>query len=264
MVIPSFTLEQYPGVPTSGLPSVSPFCIKVEAYLQLRKLPYVDRRFFTARVSPTGRLPRLQIDGKGMTDSFHILGALENILPKSRLDRELSPEQGHQSILIQRFLDLEFYRILLFHRWVDDSGFFAVKASFSPLFPYGTGKLALRILRASLRKEARELGLYEWTPAQIYAQGERVLRALEGLLSEREFLFGAKPAVADCAMYAFLVSLAKVPSATPFYRAYLKISRLHQFVAAFERALAEPHLDALRVSQLPVSNVNIAKGVRSK
>ena len=46
-----------------GLPSFSPECVALEAYLRLSGIRFAEERVTSANSSPTGRLPALDIDG---------------------------------------------------------------------------------------------------------------------------------------------------------------------------------------------------------
>lgn len=88
-------LYQYPG--GSGLPSLSPSCLKVSMALGRLRLPHrvVNLRtvFHARRVSPTGRLPVLEIGGERIVDSMAILDSLEArdadavLFPRDRTER---------------------------------------------------------------------------------------------------------------------------------------------------------------------------------
>ena len=61
-----------------GLPSVGPFCLKLETYLRMVKIPYqtvVDATPFRA---PKGKLPWIEHEGKKIGDSGLIIEYLES------------------------------------------------------------------------------------------------------------------------------------------------------------------------------------------
>jgi len=242
----SLTLDQYPSVPHLNLLNVSPFCLKVEVYLRLRGFDFQTRTFFNPWRSRTGRFPRLWVQEKEVTDSFQILQLLEGKFPSGALDRSLDAQQLRQSFLLQRIFDLDFYRILLFHRWIDETGFSSLQKHFMPLFPKGTGRVALPILRTAIRSEARELGILDWSQAEIFRHGREILNHVANAFSSEPFLFGKKPCTVDCVAYSFLSSLEKVPAqSSEFYDALLGQERLLRFLRDFESALLE--CDAPRI-----------------
>ncbi len=80
-------LYQFPGGDRVG--SISAPCLKVEMALRLAGADYETRllrkRGEVRRVSRTGRLPVLEIDGERVVDSVAILDRLEKAFPDARL-----------------------------------------------------------------------------------------------------------------------------------------------------------------------------------
>ena len=68
-------LYQFP--PIWGLPSVSPFCMKVEIYLRMADLAYEVVPTANPRRAPKGKLPYIDDDGKLIADSGLIVDYLE-------------------------------------------------------------------------------------------------------------------------------------------------------------------------------------------
>ena len=60
-----------------GLPNASPFCMKVETYLRMIKLPYDVRFISNPQQASKGKLPYIQIDGKNHPDSEFIIDELK-------------------------------------------------------------------------------------------------------------------------------------------------------------------------------------------
>src|SRR5215208_1305607 len=84
------TLSKY--VPAWGLSDISPFCIKVETYLRMAKVPF---RVVVAdgRKAPKKKLPFIEDGGKVVCDSREIVDHFEAKLEKP-LDAELSPRDS--------------------------------------------------------------------------------------------------------------------------------------------------------------------------
>lgn len=52
-----------------GLPNASPFCMKIETYLRMTKLPYETKFIDNPQQAPKGKLPYIQIDGINYPDT---------------------------------------------------------------------------------------------------------------------------------------------------------------------------------------------------
>jgi glutathione S-transferase len=80
-------LYQYPG--GQGLSSISPPCMKVEMALRALGADFRVHNLRSAaavrRISATGRLPVLEIDGERIADSITILDRLERLYPDAEL-----------------------------------------------------------------------------------------------------------------------------------------------------------------------------------
>lgn len=68
-------LHQYP--PAFGLSSLSPFCIKVEAYLRMAGIPFESVPEVNPWKGPRGRMPYIEARGEKIHDSDQILEYLE-------------------------------------------------------------------------------------------------------------------------------------------------------------------------------------------
>lgn len=206
-------LHQYPSV--YGLPSLSPFCIKVETYLKLVRLPYEIVTEINPLRGPKGKMPFIEDDGQIIADSSLIISHLK----KSHgdpLDRELTATQHATGVSVQRLCEEHLYWILLYARWGDDVGFLATKTSFSQIFPFGVGPIVMPILRRRLLKQAYAQGMLRHNPNEIYQFGSEDLAAIAQLLNvSGPFLFGKRPTSYDASLFAFLAVICSEPAATP-------------------------------------------------
>ena len=114
------TLYQYPGA--AGLTSVSPPCLKIEMALKLLGADYtvqnISSPLAARRISTTGRLPILEIDGERVPDSIMILDRLEKEFPEARLWPKDS--QRHlQDRLWDHVVTDSVYWYGFYLRWID-------------------------------------------------------------------------------------------------------------------------------------------------
>lgn len=205
-------LHQYP--PAFGLSSLSPFCIKVESYLRMMRLPYTSVTEINPSRGPRGRMPFIRCGCDVVPDSHSILDYLE-ARTGNPLDAHLTPEQKGTALALRRMMDLDLYRVILYSRWVDPRGWNVLKKEFLRYFPYGMRRLALYSIRRSLIKEARDCGILEHSESEIYALGEQHLDTLATILGEKPFLFGERPSTADITAYAFLAVIMETPIDVP-------------------------------------------------
>ena len=124
-------LHQFP--PVFGR-NISPFTLKLEAWLRLAGLPYEVVTVLNPGRGPKGKLPFIvDDDGTVVADSSLII----EHLTRSRgvdLDRELSREERAQALALQRLFEDHLYFVGLWSRWIDPDGW----RDFAPAMGIGT------------------------------------------------------------------------------------------------------------------------------
>jgi glutathione S-transferase len=121
------TLIQFPS--HWNLPSASPFCIKLEAYLKLSKIPYQIKVINDPRGAPKGKLPFIKDGEKTIADTSLIIEYL-NKTYGDKLDVNLTPEQKALAITIQRLCEDHLYWIIMYERWLTDGGWKVINPVF--------------------------------------------------------------------------------------------------------------------------------------
>jgi glutathione S-transferase len=212
------------------MPSVSPFCIKVETYLRMADLPYVTRGA-DPRKNPKGKIPWIDDDGTRVTDSSDIIDYLK-ATHGDPLDRDLTPQQRAEALLARRTIEEHLYWVLVYSRWAADEGFAQVRGVFGKFMPKFVGPFILDGIRRKLVKSLWAQGVGRHAPADIYRRGAEDLTALSVRLGDRPYLLGDQPTTVDASLYAFTVSLWLFPVDTPIKR---HLGTLGNLVAYTER-----------------------------
>lgn len=190
--------------------SLSPFCIKVEAYLRLCGLPYRTAGG-DPRKAPKGKIPWLTDGGRTIADSSDIVAYL-----KARygdpLDGGLTPPQRAQSTLLQRTVEEHLYWVLVHLRWAVPGGYAFVRASLMPYLPPLVGGLALdHGIRRSIVSKLRAQGLGVHDEAAVYRRAEEDLSALATCLGDQAYFLGDDPRSVDASIFGFLLAIAVTP-----------------------------------------------------
>lgn len=194
----------------------SPFCAKVRAVLMYQQAAFetvnaVDpRHWWMLRRRGTGKVPALAIDGRLVVDSTDICHALDALFPQ----RPVLPPNPRERALchaIEEWCDESLYFIGLHHVWLDPANDAGVRRRFAP---GPLGALAWRAYRRLIRGQVRGQGTGRKPAAQIAADLERHLDAVETLLTDGPYLLGARPWLCDFAMFGQLRFLAFAPAAT--------------------------------------------------
>ncbi len=197
-------LHQYP--PVWGLPSLSPFCIKVETYLRMVKLPYQIQLENNPRKGPKGKMPVLRDGDVTIPDSSFIITYLQEKYG-NLLDADLSAEQQALAHAVRKMVEENLYFVILYARWIDPVGKKAVDQEYRRFFPPLLAPLALRWIRNNLRKQAYLQGIGRHSLEEIYKIGSDDIAALSELMGTDPFMLGDKPHTIDATVYAFLITI---------------------------------------------------------
>jgi glutathione S-transferase len=196
------TLFSYPDL--CGVADNNPFGLKVYAFLKLCRLPFRHEHIFDASKAPRGQLPYLADGDRIIGDSDAIIDHLIETRGLT-IDDGLTPGQRDTHLLIRRTLD-DLYWVMSFSRWKDER--------YWPLFRdiilrshSGVTLEALETAREYNFKRYYYQGIGRYEPDQAYARGIADLGVLADLLSESEYLFGAKPGSIDAAIYGFIANI---------------------------------------------------------
>lgn len=188
----TLVLYQFPRGPYA--PNMSPFCIKLETFLRMAKIPY--KSVFTYKMGPKGKLPWVEYEGAKLADSEFII---QHLCERHQLnfDGGLTPKQRGISRAIQKMVDEHTYWLMVLERWVIHKADTAKTLTKLP-------GLVLWMLVRKVRNKAFEQGLGRHTPDQLEQLLDQDLAALSDLLGEDQFVHGDEPTLVDCALFGQL------------------------------------------------------------
>jgi glutathione S-transferase len=223
-------LYQPPG--TWGIPSVSPFCVKLFLWLKLSKQTFAVQLGNPLK-APKKKMPYIQDgNGKFVGDSQLIIEYLGN-----RLDHWLEPREQAKGRAIRRMLEEGTYWSILQVRWIDDAGFSAYKPVFLKILPPVVGPILLFFIRRQIQKSLYMQGTGRHSKAEIEALGVEDIKAVESLM-EGAFMLGDQPCSVDATVAAFLWSIEAFPVDSALKQAVVGSERLMAYLKRVQR-LAE-------------------------
>lgn len=183
----------------------SPFCEKVRRILAYKGLEYriveVERAKVPEfqRVSPRGKFPAIDHDGRAIWDSTNIAYYLDGAFP----DPPLFPADPEAAALVHVFEDwadesLYFYEMTMRLAWEHNVD------KVLPEFAAGMPGVPLEAIRPRLLEAVqagvRGQGLGRKTQDEVTEDAGRHFRALDALLSRRGWLVGDRLTLADIAV----------------------------------------------------------------
>ena len=190
----------------------SPFCMKVRAILDYKKLPY-ETASVRGRIGEIrkrggiGKVPAIEIDGTFITDSTDIAYALEErfpdpaIIPADERDRGLCHA-------IEDWADESLYFLGLYYRWYDREGRKPIPQVFGKSL---RSRIVYRIYLGRILAQLRGQGTLRKPSGHVRRDLERQLDAVEALLEPGPCVLGAKPYLCDFALWGQLNYLNRTP-----------------------------------------------------
>eukprot|EP00435_Cladocopium_sp_Y103_P077759 s1_g1498.t1 len=155
---------------------------------------------------PKGKLPFIEDNGLVLGDTALILEHLK----KTRgvdLDRHLSPLQKAQSHALQRMLEERLYWATVYSRWMEPANAKVEDEIFFADIPWPIRGFITRQAHKTVEAALHHHGLGRHSREEIYGFGLADISALSQVLGDQEFLFGARPSVADATAFGMLINI---------------------------------------------------------
>jgi glutathione S-transferase len=189
----------------------SPFCMKVRAMLDYKRLEYRTVNPLAARKTlkkrGTGKVPAVEIDGSFVTDSTNIAYVLEERWPNPPLI-PADPRERGLCHAIEEWADESLYFVGLYYRWFEREGRKPIAGVFGSSLK---GRLAYRYYLRLIFKQLRGQGTLRKAPEHLADDLERQLDAVEDLLTDSPYVLGEQPYLCDFALWGQLNYLNRTP-----------------------------------------------------
>lgn len=211
--------------PCWGMPSSSPFCIKVEAYLKMAGFSYETVHMSDPRKGPKGKLPFIEHEGKRMGDSHLIINYLEQCR-QTPMDAHLSDGQKALSLITRRMLDEHLAWVIIYMRWAPEKNAKIIKNTFFATIPKLIRGFLFRRIRRYMLQSIRLQGISRHSVEEICSLAKEDIQALSVLLGNNTYFFGDAPSTLDAVAYAYLASIIHAPIESPIKRFTLEQTNL--------------------------------------
>jgi glutathione S-transferase len=204
-------------VPAFGLPTFTPFGLKLIAHMRLARLPFRIVVEVNPGRGPKGKLPWLVDDGKVIADSDFIVRHLA-AEHGADLDTDLTITQRAQAHGLRRMLEESLCFSVLYFRWVDEATYRAATDVLLASMPGALRAVVRPLVRRRILRDLRGQGVARHAPDEVAALGIADLDALAAQLGDQPFLFGATPHAVDTSAAAFLAVILYPPFEHPLKR----------------------------------------------
>ncbi|XP_059170410.1 failed axon connections homolog [Physella acuta] len=191
-------LHQYGASPT--VPSISPYVIKLETYLKVAKIPYVNH--YDRKPGPKGKLPWIQFNEHVIPDTHFIIQFLNKKFHID-LNKNLSREQLAIGHMARRTVEESLYWIMLTFRLVFEKCGTIYKKLGLPMF-------FIWYMRATAKGRLFSHGISRHSEDEVRQLMEDDLSAISAILGQKRFLFGNSVEDVtefDCAVFGQLCQM---------------------------------------------------------
>lgn len=219
-----------------GLPTVSPFCLKLDAFLRMTGIEHESLTSSTPFGGPKKKAPWIEYKGKKLGDSTLIIDFLKQEFGKDP-DANLDAGQRATIVAIQRLIEENLYWALVYDRWVREENWPRLKSTVLGDIPAPVRALLAPYARYAVKKQLAGHGMGLHSPEEIDAIAKKDIDALAALLGEGPWYFGDQPTMADATVYSLLANILFVEFESPMkdmIRAYPTLTAmLERFRARF-------------------------------
>ena len=205
-------LYQFP--PAWGLPNPSPFCLKLETYLHMAKLPYQNVYVPFPQRAPKGKLPFIEDNGKRMGDSTLIIEYLKKTYGDS-FDQSLRDSEKAQVHALRVMVEEHLYWCLLYYRWCPPGNWQKTKEAFFSRLPIVLRNIVPELVKKGVIKQLHGQGMGRHSATEIAEAATKDLWVLAEFLADRAFFLGNNPTSIDATMYGFLANVIWAPQESP-------------------------------------------------
>uniref|UniRef100_A0A8C6ZII7 Failed axon connections homolog, metaxin like GST domain containing n=2 Tax=Nothoprocta perdicaria TaxID=30464 RepID=A0A8C6ZII7_NOTPE len=187
--------------PNNGVPSLSPFCLKMETYLRMADLPY--QNYFDGKLSPQGKMPWIEYNHKKVSGTEFIIDFLEEKLGVN-LNKNLGPHERAVSRAVTKMVEEHFYWTLAYCQWVENlhetRKMISMYGPFSDLLKW----ILCHLTKGIVKREMYGHGIGRFSEDEIYALMEKDMRSLAGLLGDKKYIMGPKLSTVDATVFGHL------------------------------------------------------------
>ena len=212
-----------------GLPSISPFCLKLDVYLRMTGIPYRAVIDATPFAGPKGKLPWIEHDGRKIGDSGFIVEYLGERFGRNP-DASLSAADRAVSRALRRMIEENLYWTMVYDRWIVDENWRRFRDVVLGGVPAPIRMVIAPLARRGVRQQLAGHGIGLHSPEEIHAIGRGDIAAIADVLGDKPFLLGDEPTTIDAVAYGILPNIMHVPIVSPVKDAALARTNLVAYV----------------------------------
>ncbi|MBK7813998.1 MAG: glutathione S-transferase family protein [Rhodocyclaceae bacterium] len=214
--------------PAWGLPSASPFCLKLETFLRMNRLPFEVVPGASLDQSPKGGLPYIEFEGRPLGDSGFIIAFLKQ---RFAIDPDASLGAAERAIAhaMRRMIEEHMYWVMTYSRWLEAENAPALRQALFGALPSEVAATVFARIREQVRANIFGHGLGRHNREEMYSLAIDDITALSAFLGDKPYALGDQPTTLDATAYGFLAALLVPPIASPLKSAALALPNLQAY-----------------------------------
>jgi glutathione S-transferase len=197
-----------------GLPSVGPFCLKLETYLRMTGIPYRTVVDATPFRGPKRKLPWIEHAGNRIGDSGFIIEYLERQFGCDA-NAVLSSAERAIAHSLRRLIEENLYWTMVYDRWIVEKNWVVARDVILGGIPLPMRSLIAPIARRGVRKQLEAHGIGLHSRDEIHAIGRSDVSAIAAFLGDKPFLMGNTATQVDAVAYGLMANIANAPIESP-------------------------------------------------
>jgi len=210
----------YQYMRTPQIPSISPFCLKVESWLKLHGIKYENVDHKIKLRSKRGMLPFIELNGEEIADSNTIIETLSKKFEKS-MPAELTAEQKQVQHAMISMVENHFNWTMVQWRSRDIDSM--VKGYKMDLAAAIGSKLPASLLNFYFKhtflrkglKKVKAQGFGASSNEEMEQMGKDDMKVCSDMLGDKEFMFGDEPSLLDLTVYSHMAPVLFIDKEFP-------------------------------------------------
>jgi len=197
------------------IPSISPFCLKLESWLKLHGIKYQNVDHKCKFRSKKGMLPFIEMNGEEIADSNIIIETLSKKFDKE-MPAELTQDQKNVQHAMIAMVENHLHWTIVYWKSKDVDNILKgyklnLQSAIGSKAPASLLNFYFKytFCRKGLKK-VRSNGMGVHTAEEIENFGKKDLQTLSEMLGDKEFFFGEEPAMLDLVVFSHVAQLVMV------------------------------------------------------
>ncbi|XP_061184650.1 failed axon connections homolog [Saccostrea echinata] len=182
-------------------PSLSPFCLKLETYLRMAKVPFMNVHDSITNRSSKGKVTWIEYNGEEVADSEFCIQFINQKFNVD-LDKDFSEEDQAAALAIQRMVDEHLFWTVALQRWVYDP-----TDGIDPRKTLNFSWFTCHMINKLIKRQTYAQGVGRHTKEEVHHVMDEDLQALSKFLGKKKFLLGEKTCQADSAVFGMLAQM---------------------------------------------------------